>query len=664
MFLGGGLNSHKTYKKILSIGYEFETHSIAKLSLHDNKTSLINSDLALRIIPDKIRKGSIKVLDDAYLFVRIPIEHEGDLIKSPNSKSLSASSKSKSADAKNEEYEQEYKEEYKEEYGENEDEDENGDLHNEYENAFNEDEEMDDLEEEFMEAFAEEQEIEELNKRENDSYLELLNEYRKKDNKKIFKFQVTNDIGEGDFEEMISKQCEHVKTPKNDMFYFKTKGGKIFDLKFSERLRNSCQTFSGVEYVVTYYKPKKHNPNIIIETFLDSCSRIIDHLGNLEKTMGTLLIKTGKDSFERAGNLDGNRKLYHKPGTNIFYIDTYDDKSWKLNRRAKTIADFSFIPQMTFRCNACDMMDILREMVAYESEFKIGKRNIRDIQTEYDDLIKIENVIDQLIADFNKTAKRKILLKSIAGRTIKSYVFLILYKLFCYIQFHVYILFRDDYLKDYIGFSSRHGNTDLYVRFKELMKTHYGISDHNEITEFFNKPAIMKPFYDFERMEDEDFNEDGEYIYGEPLTEILKKGDKNYGDPMYSYISYFKYFENPEKKSENDWMVASKLDLFSNTFDLANDEILIENRFFKAEIATWLRNKVDRNIRNSYLTIKDMYSAVNAYYDSRKMKNIMTLELDNDKKLTKKCKKGFKRDSNFECVKKKRKTVKRNRKSH
>ena len=45
--IGGTLLADKTFKKILSIGYEFETHDLAKLSLHQNKKSLINSNLSV-----------------------------------------------------------------------------------------------------------------------------------------------------------------------------------------------------------------------------------------------------------------------------------------------------------------------------------------------------------------------------------------------------------------------------------------------------------------------------------------------------------------------------------------------------------------------------------------------------------------------------------------
>jgi hypothetical protein len=383
-------------------------------------------------------------------------------------------------------------------------------------------------------------------------------------------------------------------------------------------------------------------------------------LGNLEKTTGTLLFKTGKDEYKTAGRLEGNRKLYHKPGTNLYYMDTYDNEDWKAKRQAKAIADVVFAPQMTFRCKASDMIEIITEILNADTAYTISKRNIKGIKQEYDDVIKIEKVVDELIREFNKTAKRKISIHTHVGKTLKAYVYLIVYKLYYYIQGHVGILFQGSYLKDYIGFSSRHGNYDLYVEVKKIFKDHYGIRDVKDVYQFFNQPAILKPFFEFEKDEEEDYNEDGEFIYGEPLKTVLKKGDEHYGDPMYSFISYFHYFEDPAKKNENDWLVESNIDAFTTTFDLKNHEILLESRYFKAEIGVWLRNKVDPKIPNLFLTVKDMYTFVNAFYSKKNVNKLMNLEMDvNTHKLTKKCKPGFKRNTDFKCVQTKKKTNKR-----
>jgi hypothetical protein len=44
---GGDIGNHSVFEKILSIGYEFETSSLMKLSMNKNKDGFIVSDLTL-----------------------------------------------------------------------------------------------------------------------------------------------------------------------------------------------------------------------------------------------------------------------------------------------------------------------------------------------------------------------------------------------------------------------------------------------------------------------------------------------------------------------------------------------------------------------------------------------------------------------------------------
>ncbi len=45
---GGFYSENEVLKKIISIGYEFETHDLAKLSLSENERDLINSGITTR----------------------------------------------------------------------------------------------------------------------------------------------------------------------------------------------------------------------------------------------------------------------------------------------------------------------------------------------------------------------------------------------------------------------------------------------------------------------------------------------------------------------------------------------------------------------------------------------------------------------------------------
>jgi len=599
---GGSLEKNDVFQKILSIGYEFETHDITKLSLHKNGTTLINSDLTLRLLKEKMDVNSVKIVDDNYLHVRIPIQRGGK--SEPDASS-----------------------------------------------SLSELEELEDLEKEFMEAFEEEYELEQ---KENDNYFEYFNENRKGDKKEKIKFQNTNDVGDGDFGELVNKYCKDLTIPKNDMYFFQDHNqDKMYDIKFSEKLaESSCKTFTGVEFVITYYSALKFsgensNPNIILDTFVDACSRIIDHFGDLEKKSGSLLIATedSQDSQDSHSvnhkiviGLNQTRHLYHKPNTNLYYLDTYDDLDWTDKKSTRALLDAVFIPQMTFRCKAIHAIDIMKQMVVTHDDpsIKVGKKIIKGHQKEYADIVMIETMVDQLFTHYmattSKTQEKKPRKNSAAYHKIKCYTFLIFYKLYYYIQEHVDILSEDSqeqtYLKDYLSFSSRHTNYDLYREIQRIFKEYYGITNTKQIHDFFVQPNILRPLYDLPTFREEDFNGSGEFIYGDALSTKLEKQDEHYGDPLYSIRSYFDHFENPTSKYERDWLVSGKIDIYSTTFEMKNDTLLLENRYFKQEVGLWLRNHVDKKIHQDQLSLREMHTIVKKLYGNKNIKKMMNLELN------------------------------------
>jgi len=619
MNLGGSLISDKIFKKILSIGYEFETHDLAKLSLHSNKKYLINSDLTLRLLKEKMGMNSITVKDDNYLSIRIPIGKE----------------KRQTLDEVNLD-------------------------------------ELDELSREFLENFGEEEEIEALEKHENESYLEYFSENRKKDNKSTIKFNITNDIGDGDFGNMVEDHCKGATVPKNDMFVFKTKKGKVFDFKFSEGITDDCKTFTGVEYVVTYYNPKKENPNVIIDTFVDACSRVIDHLGNLKKINGTLMLNE-KNMYTPIGNIGDERCLYHKPGTNLLYMDTYDTIN---TSKLKNLGDVDFIAQMTFRSNAEDTLDIMKEILNPTNDgIKRGASLIDSLLVDLEEIETIETVVDQLIENYNSLSNTHISpTNTTTFKTVKLYIFFIFYKLYFYIKNSSEITYKkglqesteekkedeeeENYLKDFLGFSSRHSNFTLYAKVKEMLDKHYGIKDVNEIIELLCSSEIINTIYESKEFDDKDLNEDGEIKYGDPTTDDLPETDKNFGNPLYSMRSYFRHFETPPPNHLEDWLRQEKIDIYSTTFELTEGEIMLENRSFRTAVGLFLKNAVDKKLSSSTITIKEMHTVVNALYGP-KMKDMMNLVKNPVRnKISMKCKPGFYRNINFKCVRMGQKTHK------
>jgi hypothetical protein len=653
---GGSLFASAVFRKILSIGYEFESHDLAKMSLSRDKKALINSDLTLRTVEGKMAEDDIRVFDENYLTVHLPNDvHHKSPEKEPKTPDVIPEEELRKEDKMDEEEDELYRE-----YAE------------EFDNEDDNEEEIDEELEAFLEYFEQEEQDDQFREKEKHSYLEYFYEGREKDtehDKENTKFQLTNDNGETYFSTLLDKKCKALKEKglkRNNFYLFKTRKGKTYRIHFTDTSMEYCGSFSGLEVVVTYYKPKterqyvvkSENPNIILDTFVDALSRIVDHFINLKKMRGTFLVADDKLNYSPLGSFDNKRELYYKPGTNLFYMATYDEETLK---KTKNLPSMTFSPQMTFRCNAYDALEIMKELLKSESSFKLGKKIISEHKGEQDNLLIVETAVDKLIAKHNiEYPDRIININNNIDKTFRTYLFFILYKVFSYIQGHDEILKVKErltegedktYLKDYLSFASRHSNAVLYQRVKELAQELYGITDIKEIQDLLFDETICNEFFESQEMAEDDFDEDGNYKYGDPLKNHLKKGEPNYGDPMYSLSSYFDYFETHTEDESDDWFIEAKLDIFSTTFDLNDDKILLENRYFANEFVLFAKNVLSRKYRGNWLTLNDMLNITNKYYEPSKMKKMKNMEYNPIKrKLVKKCKPGFIRSINFKCM--------------
>lgn len=605
---GGNLSATSIFKKIISLGYEFETSELAKLSMHQNKKTLINSDIAPRVLPEREERESIKRIDNNYISVRIPIGV--DVAK----------------------------------------------IDKEYEPGNT----PEGLEEEELEDYERNRLLEKWAKKENESYLDYFYEYRKGDNPMSVQFQVTNDLGETEFGTMLNSFCEGINKPKNDLYFFKTKKGKLMDIKFSEEIAKTevCDAFSGIEFVITYYHPKKDNPNVITDTFLDAISRIIDHFGNLKPIEGSLMIDDGKKELTNVGYLEGNRILYHKANTNLYYMQTYDSFGTLTpegDLKLQTISDAIFVPQLTFKSKALDTIDIIKELARPSPEYTFGKSSISSQKKLFKTVELIEKITDDLFKNYNEVSGNTIDISTGAGKTMKTYVFLILYKMFMFFEGHIKIMSKKIYLKDQLSFNSRHGNYGLYERIKEIFEEDYDLDGTVEAQTLFENTELLAPFF-LDELKDgykndnykEDYDADKKYKYGDDfVTKNLPENDENYGNPLYSVKSYFKYLET----NEADWLKDANYDRYSTSFSLTGDEVLIEFRWFRYAISLYLRNTIDSKIHSDFLKVKDMVNIVNKVYPLEKVRKMNTLEWNPyKKKISKKCKPGYFRNLDFECV--------------
>ena len=487
-------------------------------------------------------------------------------------------------------------------------------------------------------------------------YKDYFYENRASDNKKNIKFQITNDMGETPFVNYIAELREKLKIPKNEMFMFQTNDGKTFDIKFTEGLDNDeDEAFSKVEYVITYYKPKQNNTNIIIDTFTDACSRIVEHLSDLTKIEGDLIMKDENNKLNPVGITDaiiGNRILYHKPDTTLYYMDTYD--YYELEE-PQSISNAFFVPQMTFRSYAIDCIDIIKCIVELDPSYKYGIKTQEKEQTEYDAIVVVEEVVDNLFKNYNEdeTNKHKIPMDTNTFKILKCYIFFIFYKLYSFIYSHAEILIpREEdkmYFKDILSFSSRHTNLDFYKYIKILLKEKYNITNTEEINKLLIQPEVIQMFYDREYTEDEvelyyfDFDKKHNYKFNKnAYKDDLKASDKNFGNPLYSFSSYIHSLEK-----NKDWLKDSGIDIYSTTFPIEDNKVMVEYRMYRNTIAYHFQNNLDSNdFEHDGISIKQMHKIVENYSkDDNQKKKIKKNESNpNTKPKAKRCPNGTRKN--------------------
>ena len=545
---GGTLDENDIFKKIVSIGYEFETHDIAKFSLHENGTSLINTDTNIRNLNYKLpEKTAEKVDDNNYIFY---LEDDIKLNKQNNGKQYNMThqyipSIHTRQTTTNQSVESSTKME--------DDGDADGDA---------------------------------------DFFIEYIDEPDKFD--KELQLRITNDLGDSEFSDMISR-CQRSKRSNNDMYIFKTKDHE-YSLKFYEI--TDCQTFSGVEYISTYFKPTKDN-NVVLDTFTDASRRIIEHLDGLIKIKGNLYMNI-KNKFQKIGNLD-HRYLFHKPNTNLYYLHTNDDK---YTLKPSSLLNSVIVPQMTFGCKASDIISVMKQLLFVQSTYKNGKQVLNALQFEYNRLINVEDITNKFITSYENDTKTKL------DDDFKSYLFMILYKIDVYLNY--YDPENDDYFKSRMAFLSRHTNNTFYKLMVEWFQKHHKLNRKKAIIQIHHllksSDEAIKLLYKISGRRVKDIKQ--------KIISIDKNDEEKYGDPNESIISYFEFFENPLEDTsdeffdknwfQNDWLVFNKIDYYTTRMDIKDGILLTENRYFKMEIKSYIKNETDIKLSSRELKLNDL----------------------------------------------------------
>ena len=506
--------SNPVFKHIISIGYEFETHDISKLTFVDDK--FINSSLSMQSLKDRLAQNVSEKIDDHSYTIK-------------------------------------------------------------------------------------------YFKKKPEEYIEYIDDPDMDGNvpNKDIMMHTTIDVGDSPFETHLNPHCDDSKN-KNSLYAFKL-GKQTFPINFIGKLLKSlCASFSGVEWIITYYKPKS-SENIILDTYVDACYRIINQLGEFEKKTGSFLIKSTKTLIGYK-----YRHIYHKPGTTFYFLQKNDGVNTNTDRNTFSLDDIECVPQMTMCVNSIHAMDVMEALLNVKSSknTRLGMY-LKKLKKEFS---LIHECSSLLIPGKSDNSKKAVCMLA-----------LILLKVFIYVnKFSNAKLKDEDYFKDYLCFSVRHSNVVLYNRLKELVKI-----------DFLNSP-LFKRLYNKHKS---------------ALTTDCDASHKRFGDPTFSLQSYFDYLETGK-----DWLEENDIVNYTAMFEFKDDNLMIEYREFALSITTMM---TDRNIKvSSYApSIKFMKT-----FNSKLIEEKRALDLHdkmynpNTKRYTKKCKPGEVRNKKFTCVKKSKET--------
>jgi len=426
-------------------------------------------------------------------------------------------------------------------------------------------------------------------------------------------FYITNDMSKTPFINKIAKICDS-DISINDLFLFRTLEGDEYKINFIFKDERECGTFSNVEWLFTYLKPQQ-SPSIIIDTFTNAVKNLTRHLSELEEIEGNFILNTSQG--ELIIDDPEIRSLYHKPGTNLYYLDTHVlDKKFSLD-------DICFTSQMTFSCHIENVFLVMKTLlkdnyntipsISQDSEYKLYVLN------------QIEICVNKLLESYNeKETNFKIIMKRENAKTIRKiigYITLIMFKLSRY--YNHYLMIEKDkrkYFKNSLFFAVRHDNNIFYAEIKKNLKLLF-LQQLNQIYNG-NEVEINKAIIDIiqrllvqPEVLSEYFFEETTKVRKNALNpkNILEKNTQRYGDPEFSLISYFNFFENPSDTSDNmtyiadtdewklftnEWFVFSQLDSKSARMDLKDDIVLIEFRGFQKMLSNYIFNIADDELKN------------------------------------------------------------------
>ena len=415
-------------------------------------------------------------------------------------------------------------------------------------------------------------------------------------------FYITNDIAMSPFMRELSAVCyysskengDNHTDEKNNLYLFRdTEKNQDYEINFLFRnATTDCATHSNVEWVFTYYSPQQGD-NIIINTFLNMIKNLLRHLSDLQPITGNFIMKykddEGKDS-ELIIAKPEQRVLYHKPDTNLYYLLTqfYDSPF--------TIDDACSVFQMTFSSKAEHIMEVMVALLT--DTLKSIPTFSTYINSKLAILLDVKSTVDELVDNYNKGDSQHKIHEGV--EIIKNYLCLILLKIRIYYEFKNAAK-QPKYLKNILFFNCRHSNYVLYSALKNHIEKMFNVDSSvaiDIIKRIVFQPDILKQM-----------NSPQIKIRKGALSisNTLDKSNKNYGDPLYSLVSYFDFFEDPIDDDRNiddddeilyyDWLEYKRFDDYSAKMELKDDIVLVECRIFQKILSSYVYSIADEELR-------------------------------------------------------------------
>lgn len=416
-------------------------------------------------------------------------------------------------------------------------------------------------------------------------------------------FNITSDISITPFTKRLKNICDS-SVDVNSLYIFRTLDGEESNINFIFKDPRSCEVWSNVEWLFTYLKPEQ-GPNIIVNTYRNALSNLIRHLSDLEETEGNLIMNT--DHGEFILDKPDVRTLYHKPDTNLYYLQTH------LLDKKFTIDDICFTSQMTFSCDIENIMIIMKTLI--KDNHKVIERIHNDSEAKLVALESLEICIQKLIEGYNqKNEMFKLVVTKNNAKIIKRFIGYLTLFMFKIERFYNHFLAmpieKRKYLKNSLFFNARHGNYDLYNEMKKKLKLLFATQLGNDEV---NANNIVANIIEKIIIQPEILNQ---YLIAPSIkvrknvfspNNLLVKNERRYGDPEFSLISYLKFFEDPSDFEENihegkiityDWLELDGIDIFSTRMDLVNDIILVEYRGFQKMLSNYVFSVADETLKN------------------------------------------------------------------